>query len=249
MRFTIKILTLVYFISAFPSYAGEKNNNEPIKVNDIRLDIDQSSSVIEAIMSMKAFDTTERRKDWNFDFSSDEEEQQEQSNQLWRAALVILAQSLEYILWLIPIIVLFVVVKYRNQWLSYLKKPEKKITRSAPQSILGLEINQSELPENITESVRQLWNKGKERDSISILFRASIMSIIKRYDVELSSGYTENQCIDAVNYSTPEEISQYFRTLTQIWVRLAYGHIKPEFKLLDELCFKWDQLLGRSRTV
>ena len=245
--FNKAIILIVSLIFSHAAIAGQEPATEEIKTSTIRLDIEQASKVIKEIMSMKEFQTTQTITDWQLNFDLGEEEvEAEESNNLWGLLVLAVARAVEYALWLVPVILVYILIHYRRYWIAYLRHPAKDSQIFVPAAIAGLELDADSLPDNIVQSAKQLWYSHKERDALSLLFRASLIRLINDYKIHLSNGSTEYECINAVKQSVTHDLAFYFELIAKIWINMAYAHIKPDQIEFERICTSWDKLFERE---
>lgn len=240
MLFINYLISIIALFSVFTLVAAEKKPaTGAITVNETRLDIDQSRETIESIMAMDEFKTSEKSMDWRFKFDL-EDENVDDTNELWEKVLLLIAHGVEYLLWLVPVILLFFIFYYRQYWFSYLTRSSKEKHAVIPDILLGMKLNPDALPDNITESAIYLWQRGKEREALSLLFRASLIMIFNDNKISITGGLTEHECINLVNNSVSNELSSYFEQIAKQWIKMAYGHMKPGQDEFNQLCCRWD---------
>jgi len=244
----IKKFMLVLLILSMPIsiMAAQTSDSDEIKVNSVRLDIDQSSIVIKNILSLKEFQTSEKRLNWKFNYDFEEDEV-EDTNELWGKLLLVLARGVELTLWLIPVVILIVIIYYRKYWMVYLKSAdhEKEIPLDDPSS--GVTLKPDPLPENITQSAMTLWHSGAAREALSLLFRASVIKIVEDNNINLTNNLTEYECIKKIRQTaTINDRTSYFERIANIWIKMAYGHIRPKQDEFEKLCSSWDSCFEMS---
>jgi hypothetical protein len=117
--------------------------------------------------------------------------------------------------------------------------------RAKPAEILfGLDVTPESLPEDVPAQVMLLWERGANREALSLLYRASLSRLIDRYQLAFHASHTEAECASLVREHGIESISRYFWELTQVWRRLAYGHRLPPGDTVRNLCAGWTRELS-----
>lgn len=235
----LAILLYFYVFNPVMAEIDSELSSNTVTVNKTRLDIEQSAEVIKTIMSMEEFQTSEKIMDWRIDFDLEDEEDDDDTNKLWAKVLLKLAHGVEYLLWLSPILLLMFIIYYRKYWIRYLRKSDREKQTHIPDVLLGVEISPDTLPNDVAQSALQLWQHGDERQALSLLFRASLIKIFLERKVNLASGLTERECIDVVKSTVADDLSSYFEMITNCWVKMAYGHVKPEQDVFKQLCLQW----------
>lgn len=151
------------------------------------------------------------------------------------------ARGVEIILWVIAISLLFCFFFYYRDSLGQFIRFEKKLDRqpAAPAVLFGLEVSQDSLPEDVPGQVQALWQAEQCRAALSLLYRATLSSLIHRYDFAFNAGHTEGECAAIVRQGGYPQLSDYTERLTQCWQQLAYGHRLPESEQVAVMCQQW----------
>ena len=108
--------------------------------------------------------------------------------------------------------------------------------KSAPTVIMGMEITQESLPEDIADAVRKTLTNNDYRTALSLLYRFSLYTLIHDFNAPLESWHTERECADIVKTGGAPEISTLFNELTLTWQLQAYAHRSPSESEILSLC-------------
>jgi len=133
-------------------------------------------------------------------------------------------------------LLLYLLRRYRGP-LSRLLRPAPG--EEAPQVLFGLDVTPQSLPADVPAQVMRIWGEGGYRESLSLLYRASLSRLIERYELAFRASHTEAECAALVKTCGVDSLSDYFWQLTDVWRRLAYGHQKPDTEVIQELCEGW----------
>ncbi len=147
---------------------------------------------------------------------------------------------LEAVLWGTVIAsVVFLIYRFRHTimpgWLG--QAPEKKAQR--PTHLFGLELDQLSLPEDVLAQSRHLWHQQKQREALSLLYRAALSHLIHEDQVLLKDSHTEAECVALCRRQVITSRSDFFQNLTQHWITLAYAHQLPDDRGFETLCAGW----------
>ncbi len=151
----------------------------------------------------------------------------------------LLALISESILWIaVGAIVLALIITAR-WWLPWLRGSGRR-TRQAESPVLQEALQLPDvLPPDILGTARQLWQQGKPRHALALLYRASVDVLSQRGDVMLPPGATEAQCLRASRRMPQEADRLLFARMVRTWQYAAYAGTLPredEFHtLLGEL--------------
>ena len=119
-----------------------------------------------------------------------------------------------------------------------------RVRAKAPEILFGLDVTAESLPEDVPSEVMLLWERGANREALSLLYRASLSRLIDRYQLAFHASHTEAECASLVRAYGIDSLSRYFWELTQVWRRLAYGHRLPPGDTVRNLCAGWTRELS-----
>ncbi len=156
------------------------------------------------------------------------------------------AMSIELILWVLFLgLIVGIIYKYRSWFKELAGISLKKPDLTQPETLFGLDIREESLPDNVPDTVLNLWKKGEKRNALGLLYRSTLSNLVSKYSFIFNDSCTEQECINIVATGQQLELTDYFETLTNQWQLLAYGHQYPETSLIEILCQKWSSLFER----
>jgi hypothetical protein len=153
-------------------------------------------------------------------------------------------KALEILIWLaVAGAVIWLINKYSHwlTWISLRKHVTQDKEYSIPNKILGLDMNQASLPDDILTTFANYINNTQYREALSLLYRAALSSIVHRGDVEIPTSATEQECSNMIASLYSKDESTYFKALTQAWIMLAYAHRVPSKETLSQLRDGWSR--------
>lgn len=166
------------------------------------------------------FEWWEANVDWSTDFSK---------AATWLKILLII---------LFVGLLVYLIRRYRGP-LSHLITPRR--IEAAPEVMFGLDVTPESLPEDVPAQVIRLWEGGARREALGLLYRASLSRLIERYEFAFRASHTEAECAALVKARGIDSLSDYFWRLTEVWRRLAYGHLEPPGETVQGLCASWQR--------
>ena len=111
--------------------------------------------------------------------------------------------------------------------LRVLKSVEPRATAAQPdvgdRRVLDLDIHPDSLPNDVSAAAIELLRAGRLRDSLSLLYRASLSSAVHRFGVTLGDQHTEREVLKAVKGALDEVRARYIVDLVAIWQRVVYA--------------------------
>ncbi len=176
---------------------------------------------------------------------------------LWAQALEVLARFFkklvpvlakygEFLLWCCAgIITAFLLLKYSRlrEWLDN-RSGSRESAYAPPEIMFGMDIRPESLPEDIGASCLELLEKGRKRDTLSLLYRGTLSRLVNLHRLEIHPSFTEAECCHQVQDQRPEVEGTFFDDLTSLWVFLAYGHRNPNGEACHRLITQWNELYG-----
>ena len=155
------------------------------------------------------------------------------------------AQVAEWLLWgLVGVLVLLLAVT-APWWLRWLRGTGAR-SRSTPGAVLEEAVTMPEVvPPDPAARARDLWQQGRPRQALALLYRASVESMSERAGVVLPPGATEAQCLRASRRMPDDADRTLFARMVRVWQYAAYGGRLPEPEDFDELAstlqsqFRW----------
>ena len=114
-----------------------------------------------------------------------------------------------------------------------------------------MDIRPESLPSDVITTVRRLWADNRHRDALALLYRATLSRLANAHKVALPKGATEGDCLRAAERASLQnalggEVLQIVRTVTHLWLTLAYAHQLPDDASMEAACTSWQHDLAGS---
>ena len=106
--------------------------------------------------------------------------------------------------------------------------------QDAPTSMFGLDLRVEALPKDVSAQALSLL-QSDPRAALSLLYRATLSQLINKQHLPVKQHHTEGKVSLLVNQQLPM-LSTYFQSLTNAWLRTAYGHQQLPLEDLQHLC-------------
>lgn len=152
-----------------------------------------------------------------------------------------IGKIIEFGLWILIAIGLALLFYYRDSWLHLFQiKRKNKDEYIAPEVMFGMDVRAESLPENIIEETQKLWNAGKHREALSLLYRGALIRLINQENVKLEDSYTEGDVIRHAQQKITTGKQAYLKALTAQWKLIAYAHRAPAETDMQQLFSHWD---------
>ncbi|MFA0809764.1 DUF4129 domain-containing protein [Microbulbifer epialgicus] len=191
--------------------------------------------------------------EWLYDRSLDTDDSPDFS---WGPAI---ARLIEILLW-IGVIggLLYLGWRHHEAILNSLGWQSKRKPKVAsPETLFGLDVCQSSLPDDVCAEVLRLWQAGEKRAGLGLLYRATLSHLIEDFQFHFGDHLTESECAQLVHKrqrepkadlpSVSAPLSQFVQHLTADWQQLAYAHRHPADTRVSALCQKWQEVFRNDR--
>jgi hypothetical protein len=110
----------------------------------------------------------------------------------------------------------------------------KKVT-----TVAGMNVEPENLPPNLLQVARSLWDEGRYQEALGLLYRGAISSLVTDRLVEIEESDTEMDCLRRVTSKGEQANASYFQLLTGAWMSQAYAQRLPDEETLEQLWQKW----------
>jgi hypothetical protein len=188
----------------------------------------ESAQVVKQVMTNENLVREKLVKRWR-SLSTEEEEVNSSDSPAWLTTLaVILAKIIEFSLWLLIFAVILALYYYREYWIPVITRQPKSSPPPAPEVLFGMDVRSDSLPDDLISAARQLWESGKARDALSLLYRGALVHLINQEQLELKHSHTEGDILSLSQLQLSETKQDFFGQLTRHWVRIAYAHQPPQ---------------------
>ena len=105
------------------------------------------------------------------------------------------------------------------------------------------------MPEDVAADVRRLWQAGKRREALALLYRATLSRLANREGVTLDKGATEGDCLRSAEAAMRQGRlgSAKFGAVAaaiDLWRQGAYAGRWPDDETVFTRCAAWDIAFG-----
>ncbi|GAA0407557.1 DUF4129 domain-containing protein [Cocleimonas flava] len=148
---------------------------------------------------------------------------------------------IEFALWILVAIVLFLLFYFRDSWLHLfnIERKAKKESYQAPEVMFGMDVRPDSLPDDIISESRKLWDNKQHRESLSLLYRGALIRLINIEHVQLKDSFTEGDVLKHSQKKISEAKHLFLDNLTNNWKMIAYAHRHPTNEAMEQLFNTW----------
>jgi hypothetical protein len=231
-EFYVATITLVLMFSL--PIVSQAHQDPILQEKKIRADIKE-------ILANKEFGEEKEITIYDIDFDNIDSKPASTENLPWFHLL------LRIIIWLSIFVLLllamyFIINKMRKKesWVS------EKIEEDQVKELFGMKIQLDQLPRDIPGVAWDYWQQGKYIDSVSLLYRGALSIMVNIYQLPLDTSFTEGDCLYIAEKNFTPEKSDFFKQIVLAWQIIAYGHRRPEEKIISQLCKGWAKYFYRK---
>lgn len=155
------------------------------------------------------------------------------------------AQIAEWILWGLVGLLVLGLIATAPWWLRWLRGTGGTRRGTAEPVVEETVELPDVIPSDPASRARELWQQGRPRQALALLYRASVESMSERAGVVLPPGATEAQCLRASRRMPVEADRSLFARIVRVWQYAAYAGRLPEPDEFDALAttlqtqFRW----------
>ena len=236
------LISMVTLGASFGSQAVMADD-EPVSAKV--LPPEKSKQVIEELMQTEKLKHTKKISFWRLkdnDWDIDEEPDLTALEKFILMVGKLFAVIFKSALWILLIVVVILLIVYRDRWLPLFQSGEKtEEKKEKPDVLFGMDIRPDSLPDDIPAAAKQFWQQGKQREALSLLYRGALMRLVNEDNVPLEDSHTEGDVMRLSRKVLAKQREQYLEKLTQVWRRAAYAHQFPDDSEAQSLFDHWKQ--------
>ncbi|HEL2959771.1 TPA: DUF4129 domain-containing protein [Stenotrophomonas maltophilia] len=146
-----------------------------------------------------------------------------------------LARLAEWGLWGLLGVLLLVLLLTARLWLPWLRGSGRRKAEAAPQVVEEQVTLPVVLPPDVATQAGLLWDQGRPRQALALLYRASVRTVGERSGIALPPGATEAQCLRASRRMPEAADRDLFARIVRMWQYAAYGGRLPSRSDFDAL--------------
>ena len=158
--------------------------------------------------------------------------------------LKLLARVAEWGLWALLGVVVLVLLLTARLWWPWLRGAGRRTPKDAPrvqEEAVELPVV---LPPDVATQAGLLWDQGRPRQALALLYRASVRTLVERTGNVLPPGATEAQCLRASRRMPQQADRDLFARIVRMWQYAAYGGRLPTRDEFDGLAATLRQQFG-----
>lgn len=161
-----------------------------------------------------------------------------QSSPMVSAFGEMVAFAAKFGLWIVVAGLLMVLLFNVRRWLPWVAAARAR--RRAPDAIEVHDVETAAaMPDDIANAVRALWERGRAREALSLLYRASVSRLADRLGTPLPPGATEADCLRHARKLGEDAYAALFARIVRCWQAAAYAQRLPAGPDVEALLRAW----------
>ena len=158
-----------------------------------------------------------------------------QGGYLLRGIAKVFAAIAEYGLWMLAGLLALLLVATHKTWLPWLRGIAPVARVPEPPVSSEPHADAEALPDDIAAAVRSLWQEGRRRRALALLYRASVDWMAARTGATLLPGATESDCLRAARGLREDGERDVFGRVVRVWQYAAYAQRLPDDEAFESL--------------
>lgn len=215
--------------------SGDAMNKLPISSDAVPTppDAELMQSLATRVLADDAFGGEEKQLHWGWDWRNgfrwpDDEPPAPDApgDMAWLHAIAdAIGAFSNVMLWLLLLLLLYAVWHNRHRFSGVLSAASTR-ERKAGIDVAPL-LRPDALPADIAAAAQSLWDSGRCREALALLYRAALLRLGNEYGFAVPVSGTEGECRRLVERHVGGERASAFGMLVGIWSRCAWAHLLP----------------------
>jgi hypothetical protein len=144
----------------------------------------------------------------------------------------------EYWLWIMLVIALVLIVVNHRRWLPWISDRLPRARARDPLGVQTLDVA-AQMPDDIPDAVRALWQRGNAREALALLYRAAVERLSDSLGVPFAPGATESDCLRYARRLGDQRYASLFEQIVRCWQAAAYARRLPLAADVEVLLEQW----------
>ncbi len=228
--------------------AGNKIELPDSFVADRRLPASEAKRIVDEVMESQGLSQEKKVMGWRY-IDREEEIKEVPDRPQWLVSLAaFMAKIVEFSLWILIAAAIIALYVFRRYWLPLLERKPKSDSLERPDILFGMDVTTDSLPKDVLATALTLWQAGKARDALSLLYRSALVLLINREKLALKHSHTEGDILKLSRSELAATQQRYFQQLTKQWVQIAYAHQQPAETDMQYLLAHWESDFASDTT-
>jgi hypothetical protein len=158
-----------------------------------------------------------------------------------------LGETARVLVWLAAILLAAILIVWIVRFVRGFERRAAAIAAPfAPTHVRDMDIRPESLPDDIGKAALDLWERGEQRASLSLLYRGLLSRLAHQYTAPIRHSSTEGECRALAFQHLPARSHEYVGLLIRIWQGAVYGGINPQPDSVRYLCTHFSFALDQA---
>jgi hypothetical protein len=150
----------------------------------------------------------------------------------------VLAFGAENVLWILVALLIALLVRYHRLWLPWISDRFERERKPDALEVHDITLP-DQLPDDVPGAVRALWQQGRQRAALALLYRAAVLRLDDALGTPLPPGATEAECLRRSRRLADTGYAELFARIVRCWQAAAYAQRLPSSGDVESLLGAW----------
>ncbi len=147
-----------------------------------------------------------------------------------------IAQASRLLMWILIAVLLGLLAMFVVRFVGSRSGTARAPRFYAPTHVQDLDIRPESLPDDIGAAARALWDGGRQRAALALLYRGLLSRLAHTHRVPIRDSSTEGDCLALAAGVLDAQTLAYATRLVRVWQGATYGGTAVETAVAHELC-------------
>lgn len=154
-----------------------------------------------------------------------------------------LADASRVLVWVVGAVLVALLLVGLRRWVQVRGGFARAPRPTLPSHVQSLDIRPASLPADIGAAAARLWERGEQRQALSLLYRGALSRLVHAHGVAIRAASTEGECVALARGRLEAPRGAFFARLVAAWQLAVYGGRMPADEQALALCREFEQQL------
>jgi len=195
---------------------------------------------VRADPNMPGFKTEKKLRFKARDEEDEEPDKKTDSLDWLRDFVKVVAEGARWLIWGLGALALAWLVIRLRRWMQVRAGGARPGKAPLPSHVGSLDIRPESLPDDIGNAAAALWQRGRHRPALSLLYRGALSRLVHSHGVPVRAASTEGECVALAAPRLTPPAQAFFVRLVGAWQLAAYGGRLPSTSEVLAVCGEFD---------
>ncbi|MET3497142.1 DUF4129 domain-containing protein [Variovorax boronicumulans] len=209
-----------------------------------REQVNAAAERVRADPNMPGTKTEKKLRFKDRDEEEDEPEKKTDSLDWLRDFVRSIADGARWLVWALGALALAWLAVRIHRWVKVRAVGARPGKEALPSHVGSLDIRPETLPDDIGQAAAALWQRGQQRQALSLLYRGALSRLVHLHGVPVRAASTEGECVALSATRLAPAPQAFFVRLVDAWQLAAYGGRLPATAQVLAVCAEFDAHLS-----